>query len=150
MSNVTANVTPNRNVLENTISSWWRLQMEKCSALLALCVGNSPVTGEFPSQGPVTQSFDVFCTWTNSWVKQSRRRWFETPSPSLWRHCNSGVLAGDPYAYGPCEQLHTWLCLFYLLRFHATRQFAKCKPSINVLISLFFSVHVINTSGGGK
>ena len=33
--------------------------METFSALLALCVGNSPVTGEFPSQKPVTQSFDV-------------------------------------------------------------------------------------------
>ena len=29
------------------------------SALLALCAGNSPVTGEFPTQGPVTRSFDV-------------------------------------------------------------------------------------------
>ena len=29
-------------------------------ALLALCAGNSPVTGEFPSQRPVTRSFDVF------------------------------------------------------------------------------------------
>ena len=29
---------------------------------MALCVGNSPVTGEylFPSQKPVTRSFDVF------------------------------------------------------------------------------------------
>ena len=33
--------------------------METFSALLAICVGNSPVTGEFPTQGPVTQSFDV-------------------------------------------------------------------------------------------
>ena len=30
------------------------------SALLALCAGNSPVTGEFPAQRPVTRSFDVF------------------------------------------------------------------------------------------
>ena len=30
------------------------------SALLALCVGNLPVTGEFPSQRPVMRSFDVF------------------------------------------------------------------------------------------
>ena len=29
-------------------------------ALLALCAGDSPVTGEFPAQKPVTQSFDVF------------------------------------------------------------------------------------------
>ena len=34
--------------------------METFSALLALCAGNSPVSGEFPAQGPVTQSFDVF------------------------------------------------------------------------------------------
>ena len=34
--------------------------METFSALLALCVGNSPVSGEFPAQRPVTRSFDVF------------------------------------------------------------------------------------------
>ena len=30
------------------------------AALLALCAGNSPVIGEFPSQRPVMRSFDVF------------------------------------------------------------------------------------------
>ena len=34
--------------------------METFYALLALCVGNSPVTGEFPAQRPLTWSFDVF------------------------------------------------------------------------------------------
>ena len=34
--------------------------MEIFSALLAICAGNLPVTGEFPSQRPVTRSFDVF------------------------------------------------------------------------------------------
>ena len=34
--------------------------METFSALLAICAGNSPVTGEFPAQRPVRQSFDVF------------------------------------------------------------------------------------------
>ena len=34
--------------------------METFSALLAICAGNSPVTGEFPAQRPVTRSFDVF------------------------------------------------------------------------------------------
>ena len=33
--------------------------METFSALLAICAGNSPVTGEFPAQRPVTRSFDV-------------------------------------------------------------------------------------------
>ena len=39
--------------------SWWRHQMETFSALLSICAGNSPVSGEFPTQRPVTQSFDV-------------------------------------------------------------------------------------------
>ena len=34
--------------------------MEKFSALLALCAGNSSASGEFPSQRPVTGSFGVF------------------------------------------------------------------------------------------
>ena len=44
--------------------------METFSALLALCAGNSPVTGEFPAQRPVTRSFDFFFNWVwiNSWV----------------------------------------------------------------------------------
>ena len=40
--------------------SWWRHQMETLSTLLAICAGNSPVTGELPSKRPVTRSFDVF------------------------------------------------------------------------------------------
>ena len=34
--------------------------METFSVLLAIRAGNSPVTGEFPSQSPVTRSFDVY------------------------------------------------------------------------------------------
>ena len=51
-------------------SSWWRHQMEIFSALLALCVGNSPVTGEFPLQRPVTRSlmFSLICAWINGSV----------------------------------------------------------------------------------
>ena len=41
-------------------TSWWHHQMETFSPLLALCAGNSLVTSEFPSQRPVTRSFDVF------------------------------------------------------------------------------------------
>ena len=70
--------------------AWWRHQMETFSALLALCAGNSPVTGEFPAQRPVTWSFnDFFDLHLNKRLsKQSRGWWFETPSGSLWRHSN--------------------------------------------------------------
>ena len=47
-----------------------------------------PVTGGFPSQRPVTRSFDVFLN--NQLSKQSRRWWFKTPSRSFWRHCSGG------------------------------------------------------------
>ena len=52
------------------VTSLWRHQVETFSALLAFCAGNSPVIGEFPSQRPVTRSFDVFliCAWTNGWI----------------------------------------------------------------------------------
>ena len=44
------------------------------------------------SQRPVTRSFDVFFDLClNKWLgnrKQSRSRWFETPSQSLRCHCN--------------------------------------------------------------
>ena len=39
---------------------WWRHRMETFSALLAPCEDNTPVTGEFPSQRPVTRNFDAF------------------------------------------------------------------------------------------
>ena len=64
--------------------------MEALSVLLALCAGNSPVTGEAPAQRPVTRSFGVyFDLRLNKWLsKQSLGWWFETPSRSLCRQCN--------------------------------------------------------------
>ena len=72
------------------VLTWWRHQMEPFSALLALRAGNSPVTGEFPSQRPVAWSFGVvFHLRLNKRLsKQSWGWWFETPSHPLWRHCN--------------------------------------------------------------
>ena len=50
--------------------------------------GESPVTGGFPLQRPVTPSFDVpFYLRLNKWLsKQPKRLLFETPSRSLLRH----------------------------------------------------------------
>ena len=44
--------------------------METFSMLLAICAGNSPVTGEFPAQRPVMRSFDIFfdLAWIHGWV----------------------------------------------------------------------------------
>ena len=37
---------------------------------MAICEGNSPVTGELSTRRPVTRSFDVFFvrSWINGWV----------------------------------------------------------------------------------
>ena len=53
--------------------------------------------GEFPTQRPVTRSFDVFfdLRLNKRLSKQPRGWWFETQSWSLWRHCN--VALTPPY-----------------------------------------------------
>ena len=54
-----------------------------------LC-GNSPITGEFPSQRPVTRSFDVcfLSAPENGRVSNRDASDFKTTSRPLWRHCN--------------------------------------------------------------
>ena len=68
--------------------------METFSALLALCVGNSPVPGEFPTQRPVTRSVDVFfdLRLNKRLSKQWWGWWFETLSRPLWRHRNENPI----------------------------------------------------------
>ena len=52
-------------------------------------LGNSPVTGEFPAQRPVSRSFDVFfdLRLNKRLSKHSWGWWFETLSCPLWRQC---------------------------------------------------------------
>ena len=73
-------------------------EMETFSALLSLCVRNSAVTGEFPSQWPVTRSFDVCfdLRLNNRLRKQSKHRRFDTSSCSSWRHRNVEHVAWWP------------------------------------------------------
>ena len=71
--------------------------METFPALQALCAAeNSPVTGEFPAQRPVTQRFDAFydLRLNKRLSKQSWGWWFETLSRLLWRHYNVEILHG--------------------------------------------------------
>ena len=65
--------------------------METFSALLAICAGNSPVSGEFPAQMPVTRGFDIFfdLRLNKRLSKQSWGWWLEKLSCSLWRQSNA-------------------------------------------------------------
>ena len=65
--------------------------METFSASLAICAGNSPVTGEFPAQRPVTRSFDVFFDLRLILRLNKNHQagdLIETISRPLWRHPN--------------------------------------------------------------
>ena len=64
--------------------------------------GEPPIIGGLPSKRLVARKFDVFfdLRLNKRLSKQSRCRWFETPSRSLWRHCN------DHVTLFLCFQLH--------------------------------------------
>ena len=59
-----------------------------------LC-GKSPLPGEFPTQRPVTRSFDVFydLRLNKRLSKQWWGWWFETQSRPLWRHRNGTAMS---------------------------------------------------------
>ena len=98
--------------------------METFSALLAICAGNSPVPGEFPTQRPVTRSFDVYFDLrpNKRLSKQSLGWWFETLSHPLWRHRN--VISSASSAFNiqiRCEKGDRRDQIFFalILSFHA-------------------------------
>ena len=142
---------------------WWRHQMEIFSTLLTICAGNSPVTGEFPSQRPVTRRFDVFFDprLNRRLSKQSWGWWFETPSCSLWRHCSADICCYIPYCSDKETRLHqvcfveiSYECYIYQLLvmpakipFHARMIFlltsherSKNKSQINTFLQLLNAI----------
>ena len=97
--------------------------METFAASLALCVGNPLVTGGFPPQWPMMRCLDVFfdLRMNKRLSKQSKRRWFETPSFSLWRACNASLscrLPADTKDQG-------------IIRLHPTSQISQCIRQIS-------------------
>ena len=81
----------NKQSIQNTMMT---SSNGKITALYDLCEGNPLVAGGFPSQRPMTRSFDAFFDLHPSKrsSKQSGLWWFERPSPELWRHCNDETL----------------------------------------------------------
>ena len=73
-----------------SLVAWWCHQMETFYALLAICAGNSPVRGEFPTQRPVTRIFGVFFELRlNKGLNKQSWGWkFDTLSRPLWHQCN--------------------------------------------------------------
>ena len=110
-------------LVKNEFWTWWRHQMEAFSALLSLCAGNSPVTGEFPAKRPVTRSFDglIDLRLNKRLSKQSFGWWFYTPSWSLWRHWK------EASEYSTAEKTCLWLLFlaFKPFNFFSNPQFFR-------------------------
>ena len=87
--------------------------METFSVLLAICAGNSPVTGEIPAQRSVTRSFGVFFDLhlNKRLSKQSWGWWFETPSHPLWRQCNDYKISSNMSSSYVYELNRDWIFL---------------------------------------
>ena len=109
----------------------WRHHLEIFSVLLALWAGNSPVTGEFPSQRPVTWSFHVFFDLRlNKWLsKQSWGWWFEMPSGPLWRHCNELLTRPTVMKILQTESPEVLPCWKNLI--FSTQYYVLCSANIN-------------------
>ena len=71
---------------------------------------------EFPSQRPVTQSFDIFFDLRLNKLlsKQSRRRWFEMPLHSLWHHCNVHQISNSQKVTSYLSLTHKLINTLYL------------------------------------
>ena len=99
--------------------------METFSALLAICARNSPVPGEFPTQRPVTWSFDVYfdLCLNKRLCKHSWGWWFGTLLCPLW--CYSNEISGQSEALNQswCVRKKT---AFIKNRFHGNLK-SKCK-----------------------
>ena len=69
--------------------------------------------GEFPTQRPVTRSFDVYFDLrpNKRLSKQSLGWWFETLSPPLWRHRNDIRL----YTVYPKKYAHGFVVLCFVV-----------------------------------
>ena len=109
--------------------------METFPALLALCAGNSPVTGEFPAQRPVTRSFDVFfdlCLNKRLHSCNARKIKLE------WRSYKTGTLKSTILLTTICENIFMhnhvkqkwWMgCKAFIHNFSKEKRIALTKAS---------------------
>ena len=116
---------------ERQTQTWWRHQIEPFPALLSMC-------GEFAGHRwiPLTKPSDAelwICVWCEykRLSKQSWGWWFETPSRSLWRHCD------DTQSHG-VETLWERMirCLTYKKSLHTfhTRRWKYSKYDLGVFV----------------
>ena len=107
----------------------WRHQIEAISTLLVTISGRSI---------PLTKASDaeLWCFYqclNKRLSKQSIRRWFETPSRSLWRHCNviECVIRTSSSVEGLVAQSVMWLTVYEQGFNRPVTQILQCTSSIS-------------------
>ena len=90
-------------------------------------IHRSPVDSPHKSQWHGAMMLSLICAWTNGSANdRERRRWFETPARSLWRHCNEmRVIEHD-----------TYICLWYV---DITYRHWCVKPGVCLFVCFFLS-----------
>ena len=100
--------------------------METLSALLALCVGNSPVTGEFPTKGQWHGALmlSLICAWINGWVNNRE--------------------AGDLR----CHHAHYGVTVMNIMLLQSNQSWSACNSIIDgvLLIWIYYNVTAFMTS----
>ena len=101
-------------------------------------------TGGFSSQRSVMRSFGVFfdLRLNRRLSKQSGRRWFETPSRSLWRHCNDGTWACSPFIETEAMQnkLNNWDARPH--GFYAAQHYTALHLNTTRIMRRFYEKHI--------
>ena len=122
--------------------------METFSALLAIFAGNSPVPGEFPSQRPVTRSFDIYFDLrvNKRLCKQSWGWWFETLLCPLWRHSNvnTGTFINSSPTYASINGLVQDCGISSALAMEILQSFAKASIYASVKQTIDGSDNVLS------
>ena len=137
-----------QTALKKMRATWWRHQMETFSALLVICAGNSPATGEFPAQRPMTRSFDVFFDldlykWLN---KQWWGWWFKKPSCPLWRHCNDRPLPNHNKTQQSMDRLHNYWIVHHISYSNLVIGFRINLGPLLVIVFKFCSKKLLSTT----
>ena len=76
-------------------NSWWRHHMEPFPRYWPFVRGIQRPLVNFPYKGQWrgASMFSLICALNERLSKQSWGWWFETPSRSLWHHCNAVILS---------------------------------------------------------
>ena len=111
-------------------------------------IHRSPVNFPHKCQWRVTLVFSLICALNKRLSKQSRGWWFETPSRSLWRHCNELNLSGKCWPAYSGNWLYQTLIVRWYRRYSLRIYIFSWHQAITKTNSDFLSTGLLGTNFG--